>query len=30
MNRSIYKKMLMDELCHYENEYLAQHGGIFV
>ncbi len=22
------QKMLMDELCHYENEYLAQHGGI--
>lgn len=22
------QKMLMDELCHYENEYLSQHGGI--
>lgn len=22
------QKTLMDELCHYENEYLSQHGGI--
>lgn len=28
-NESEYvQKMLMDELCHYENEYLSQHGGI--
>ncbi len=28
-NESEYvQKMLMDELCHYENEYLSRHGGI--